>query len=56
MRWHGAAEEHSEEVIFDGTLGEVGDVERCVVGCDVSSEYSRRRSEEEQSRVIQDKG
>jgi hypothetical protein len=31
MRWHGAAEEHSEEIILDGTLSEVGDVEGCVM-------------------------
>jgi hypothetical protein len=31
MCWHGAAKEYGEEVIFDGTLSEVGDVERCVV-------------------------
>jgi hypothetical protein len=42
MRWDGTAEEDGEEVVFDGALREVGDVECCVklVDFDLFKQYS----------------
>jgi hypothetical protein len=40
MRWDGTAEEDGEEVVFDGALREVGDVECCVKLVNLLKHYS----------------
>jgi hypothetical protein len=43
MRWDRTAEEDGEEVVFDGALREVGDVECCVMLVDILKQYSSDR-------------